>query len=165
MHARLYIIDQVSCHDTPACKPTVAKPARCKCTYCRQRCLVTCLAAVFEPKYLSLFRDLQSLTAPGSEPKFGHILAASSAPPALMQDSVGGLPNMGVCAAVKSVQQLDNGRLLVSAQLCKSELGSWVYSESAQQVSTLTCVFFAANPAMLQCSHSLHLKFGNKVWE
>eukprot|EP00878_Enallax_costatus_P026815 GHUV01028817.1.p1 GENE.GHUV01028817.1~~GHUV01028817.1.p1 ORF type:complete len:243 (+),score=87.98 GHUV01028817.1:1235-1963(+) len=33
-----------------------------------------------------------------------------------MQDSVGGLPNMGVCATLKSVEQLDNGRFLVKYQ-------------------------------------------------
>lgn len=72
------------------------------------------LYAVYEPRYLSLFHDLQASAPAGSEPKFGHILAAGSAPPALMQDSVGGLPNTGVCATVKSVEDLGDGRLLVS---------------------------------------------------
>lgn len=71
--------------------------------------------AVFEPCYLELFRSLQasSASAAGIEPSFGHILAGSAAPPALMQSSVGGLPPIGVCATVKQINQLDNGRLQV----------------------------------------------------
>lgn len=76
---------------------------------------------VFEPRYLELFRPLQAqLSTPdagGSEPKFGHILAASAAPPALMSSAVGGLPPLGVCATVKSIGELSNGRLQV--RLCK----------------------------------------------
>jgi Lon protease-like protein len=69
--------------------------------------------AVFEPRYLELFRSLQGSTAAGMEPSFGHILAASSAPPVLMQQSVGGLPPIGVCATVKSMEELSGGRLQV----------------------------------------------------
>eukprot|EP00879_Flechtneria_rotunda_P014312 GHRR01014952.1.p1 GENE.GHRR01014952.1~~GHRR01014952.1.p1 ORF type:complete len:265 (+),score=80.94 GHRR01014952.1:352-1146(+) len=71
---------------------------------------------VYEAKYLSLFRGLQAATAAGSEPKFGHILAPGSAPPALMQDSIGGLPNTGVCATVKAIEELEGGRLKVTYQ-------------------------------------------------
>jgi Lon protease-like protein len=74
--------------------------------------------AVFEPRYLELFRDLQAAAPQGSSASeakfaFGHILSASSAPPVLMQDSVGGLPACGVCATVKGVEELENGRLQV----------------------------------------------------
>jgi Lon protease-like protein len=74
--------------------------------------------AVFEPRYLALFRDLQAAAPQGSSASeakfaFGHILSASSAPPALMQDSVGGLPACGVCATVKGIEELENGKLQV----------------------------------------------------
>ncbi|WIA18119.1 hypothetical protein OEZ85_009597 [Tetradesmus obliquus] len=76
---------------------------------------------VFEPRYLALFRDLQAAAPQGSSASeakfaFGHILAAGAAPPALMQDSVGGLPACGVCATVKGIEELENGRLQVSYQ-------------------------------------------------
>lgn len=74
---------------------------------------MSCCAAVFEPRYLELFRSLQASTPSEAEPQFGHILAASKAPPALMQHSVGGLPPLGVCATVKSIEDLGNGRLQV----------------------------------------------------
>ena len=45
--------------------------------------------------------------------QFGHILAKSACPPALLQDSVGGLPRIGVSAVVKSIQELPDGTLLV----------------------------------------------------
>jgi len=74
-----------------------------------------CVYTVFEPRYLELFRTLHASTPPGSEASFGHILASSSAPPALMQHSVGGLPPLGVCATIKSIEELSNGRLQVHA--------------------------------------------------
>lgn len=69
--------------------------------------------AVFEPRYLELFRNLQASTPAGSEARFGHILAPSTAPPFLMQQSIGGLPPLGVCAAVKLIETLSNGHLQV----------------------------------------------------
>eukprot|EP00882_Tetradesmus_deserticola_P006351 GHRQ01006680.1.p1 GENE.GHRQ01006680.1~~GHRQ01006680.1.p1 ORF type:complete len:284 (+),score=78.04 GHRQ01006680.1:113-853(+) len=76
---------------------------------------------VYEPRYLALFRDLQAAAPQGSSTSadklaFGHILSAGSAPPALMQDSVCGLPACGVCATVKGIAETANGRLLVSYQ-------------------------------------------------
>lgn len=84
----------------PSTRPAHNKPAQCDGAF-----------AVFEPRYLELFRSLQASSAP--EPSFGHILAGSAAPPALMQSSVGGLPPIGVCATVKQIDELENGRLQV----------------------------------------------------
>ncbi|KAF6256613.1 hypothetical protein COO60DRAFT_1640586 [Scenedesmus sp. NREL 46B-D3] len=83
---------------------------------CRKAC-----RSLYEPRYLALFRDLQAAAPQGSsaiEAKlaFGHILSAGSAPPALMQDSVSGLPACGVCATVKGLEETANGRLQVTYQ-------------------------------------------------
>jgi Lon protease-like protein len=82
--------------------------------------------AVFEPRYLELFRHLQAAAPQGSSASdakfaFGHILSASSAPPVLMQDSVSGLPACGVCATVKGIDELENGRLQV--RCCANAVG------------------------------------------
>jgi hypothetical protein len=71
---------------------------------------------VYEPRFLELFRDLRLSTPPGSPLRFGHILAPSAAPPALLEadgGAVSGMPAIGVCATVRS-QSLDSqGHLLV----------------------------------------------------
>jgi hypothetical protein len=87
-----------------------------------------CVHTVFEPRYLELFRALQAAPAQqGAELQFGHILAGSSAPPALMQQSVGGLPPMGVCATVKSIEELSNGRLQVRDYcMLETDAGSFI---------------------------------------
>ena len=98
---------------------------------CAPITLGTCLSlfclqispAVFEPRYLELFRTLQANTPAAAEPRFGHILNSSSAPPALMQQSVGGLPPLGVCSTVKSIEELSNGRLQVGKEEIATELG------------------------------------------
>ncbi len=75
---------------------------------------------VYEPRYLALFRDLADERAGGAGGRgglFGHLLAATAAPPALMADAVGGLPRIGVAASVRSVQEVESGRLLVRAAL------------------------------------------------
>jgi hypothetical protein len=72
--------------------------------------------AVYEPRFLELFRTLQASTAPGSEAHFGHIklmIHPGAGPPALMQQSVCGMVPLGVCAAVKGIQELGNGQLQV----------------------------------------------------
>eukprot|EP00775_Hariotina_reticulata_P005370 gene5370-5605_t len=74
------------------------------------------LPAVYEARYLTMMRELQAASTAGAEVKFGHILAPTSAPPALMHDSIAGYPRIGVCAAVKSFQELPNGRLQVNYQ-------------------------------------------------
>ncbi|KIZ06335.1 hypothetical protein MNEG_1617, partial [Monoraphidium neglectum] len=89
---------------------------------------------VFEPRYLTLFRDQQrqrqeaALAAadPNNQPaaerrappappalRFGHVLAPDAAPPALLEGSVGGLPSVGVYARVTKVDEVQDGTLLV----------------------------------------------------
>lgn len=92
-------------------KEASSKPAS------QQSYAMLCCAVVFEPRYLELFRSLQASTPAEAEPHFGHILAASNAPPALMQHIVGGLPPLGVCATVKSIEDLGSGRLQVGTLL------------------------------------------------
>lgn len=61
--------------------------------------------AVFEPRYLQLFRDvLREHPDGGKGGRFVHILSPSAAPPALLEDAVGGLPRIGCCAEVQSIQ-------------------------------------------------------------
>jgi Lon protease-like protein len=72
---------------------------------------------VYEARYLTMMRELQTASTARVEAKFGHILAPSSAPPVLMQDSIGGYPPIGVCAGVKSFQEFPNGRLQVGLLL------------------------------------------------
>jgi hypothetical protein len=82
--------------------------------------------AVYEPRYRELFRTQQQQQqqqqqasqqqpgpAGGAPPQFGHILAGSAAPPVMMEAAVGGLPPLGVAAAVKGIEELPNGQLQV----------------------------------------------------
>lgn len=48
--------------------------------------------------------------------KFGHILAPDVSPPELLKDAVGGMPRVGVCATVKSIEQGEGGTLKVYYQ-------------------------------------------------
>ncbi|KAF8061972.1 hypothetical protein HT031_004232 [Scenedesmus sp. PABB004] len=75
---------------------------------------------VFEPRYLSLFTDLQQAAAAAAarggraELQFGHVVSAEAAPPALLAEgAVGGLPGTGVVATVRSIEALEGGRLAV----------------------------------------------------
>jgi hypothetical protein len=43
-----------------------------------------------------MFQDLQQQYKDPAAIRFGHILAPGAAPPALLQDAVGGLPKVGI---------------------------------------------------------------------
>ena len=58
---------------------------------------------MFEERYLQLFRDIQREN-PGGGGRFVHILSPAAAPPALLENVVGGLPRIGCCAEVQEVQ-------------------------------------------------------------
>ncbi|EFJ44670.1 hypothetical protein VOLCADRAFT_95110 [Volvox carteri f. nagariensis] len=45
--------------------------------------------------------------------RFGHILSPSAAPPALLENSIGGLPRVGVLATVKRVTRTEQGTLML----------------------------------------------------
>ncbi|KAI7845905.1 hypothetical protein COHA_000638 [Chlorella ohadii] len=69
---------------------------------------------VYEPRYLALFRDLLAENpARGRGGRFVHVLSPSAAPPALLENAVGGLPRIGCCAEVEQIQALDDGTLVV----------------------------------------------------
>lgn len=71
------------------------------------------LVHVFESQYLALFKDLQSNATPDAPIRFGHILSTSAAPPALLEDSVAGLPSVGCVANVQSVKEMQDGSMIV----------------------------------------------------
>ncbi|GLC33283.1 hypothetical protein PLESTB_000351000 [Pleodorina starrii] len=73
---------------------------------------------VFEQHFLKMFDDLAAkagghdiLSASGV--RFGHILSPSVAPPALLENSIGGVPRVGVLASVKRVTRLEDGSLMM----------------------------------------------------
>ncbi|GIL91734.1 hypothetical protein Vretimale_14864 [Volvox reticuliferus] len=72
---------------------------------------------VFEQRFLQMFDDLASkaggsiLDANGV--RFGHILSPSVAPPALLENAIGGMPRLAVMATVKRVKRCDDGSLLL----------------------------------------------------
>lgn len=69
--------------------------------------------AVFEPRYLQMMRDIQDATPPDSTPRFGHIMSPLAAPPAMLEDTVSGLPRLGVAVNIKSFDQQPDGSVLV----------------------------------------------------
>lgn len=93
--------------------PHVAAALRCFVSYHRfiQLRSAVCLCcqhhppAVYEPRYLALFRDLLAENpARGRGGRFVHVLSPSAAPPALLENAVGGLPRIGCCAEVEQIQ-------------------------------------------------------------
>lgn len=68
--------------------------------------------SVFEPQYLAMFHKLLADSGPKGG-QFVHVLAPSASPPALLENAVGGLPRIGCCAEVQSVQERKDGTLLV----------------------------------------------------
>lgn len=61
-------------------------------------------AAVFEPKYLAMFRDMLAEGNGGAGGRFVHVLSPQAAPPALLENACGGLPRIGCCAEVEAIQ-------------------------------------------------------------
>ncbi|KAL4442990.1 hypothetical protein ABPG77_008481 [Micractinium sp. CCAP 211/92] len=68
--------------------------------------------SVFEPQYLAMFRALLADSGPQGG-RFIHVLAPAASPPALLENAVGGLPRIGCCAEVQSIQERSNGTLAV----------------------------------------------------
>lgn len=72
--------------------------------------------AVFEPGYLALFRDLLAEhPARGRGGRFVHVLSPQASPPALLEGAVGGLPRIGCCAEVESIQVGAAGHVCLAA--------------------------------------------------
>ena len=59
---------------------------------------------VFEPRYLALFRAVLEEHPGGRGGRFLHVLSPAAAPPALLDNAVGGLPRIGCCAEVEAIE-------------------------------------------------------------
>ncbi|PSC71566.1 ATP-dependent protease [Micractinium conductrix] len=69
--------------------------------------------SVFEPRYLALFRAVLEEHPGGRGGRFLHVLSPAAAPPALLDNAVGGLPRIGCCAEVEAIEERPDGTLLV----------------------------------------------------
>lgn len=79
--------------------------------------------AVYEPRYLALFRDLLAENpARGRGGRFVHVLAPQAAPPALLDNAVGGLPRIGCCAEVDQIE-VGAGLFCAAVLACWAALG------------------------------------------
>lgn len=82
---------------------------------------------VFQPQYLSMFRDLLANAwtepGPGSDaPRFIHCLSTAAAPRALLMDksaTVEGLPRVACTAAVRGVQHMPDGTMEVRYEVTR----------------------------------------------
>lgn len=68
-----------------------------------------------------MFRALLADSGPKGG-RFIHVLAPAAAPPALLENAVGGLPRIGCCAEVLSIQVGARVVLTASAGGCPSSL-------------------------------------------
>lgn len=71
------------------------------------------LPAAFEPHYVELFKDLKARGDQGGPMWFGHMLSPSAAPPAFMEQAVGGLPPYGVAAIIRQIAEQSDGTVKV----------------------------------------------------
>lgn len=85
--------------------PPPRRPAHPAATSCPQWPLCLPPHAVFEPHYVAMFRDMLGEHPEGGQgARFVHVLSPAAAPPALLENAVGGLPRVGCYAEVQSIQ-------------------------------------------------------------
>ncbi|EFN58530.1 hypothetical protein CHLNCDRAFT_140625 [Chlorella variabilis] len=61
-----------------------------------------------------MFHDLLKEAPRGAGARFVHTLSPSAAPPALLENAVGGMPRIACCAEVQAIEELQDGTLAVS---------------------------------------------------
>lgn len=114
-------------------------------------------AAVFEPRYLALFRDLLAENpARGRGGRFVHVLSPASAPPALLDNAVGGLPRIGCCAEVEQIQ-VSAGAAHAAVFMMRSRLHATRCPPPAPtpaQVPCRSCTLHMAPSVCASCSNT-----------